>query len=71
MKIQLFFYLIFFFSLSFNINATASANVNASASTNVSTIELFKKNCASCHGDDRLGLIGPPLMWLYLTGHTT
>ncbi len=23
---------------------------------------LFQKNCASCHGEDRLGLIGPPLI---------
>ncbi|MFK5984225.1 MAG: cytochrome D1 domain-containing protein [Pseudomonadota bacterium] len=26
------------------------------------TASLFQKNCASCHGEDRLGLIGPPLI---------
>lgn len=27
-----------------------------------STLKLFQKHCASCHGNDRLGLIGPPLI---------
>ena len=27
-----------------------------------STLDLFKMHCASCHGEDRLGLIGPPLI---------
>jgi WD40 repeat protein len=48
MKTLVFYCLIFFISLISNANAGA--------------IELFKKNCASCHGDDRLGLIGPPLI---------
>jgi len=26
------------------------------------TLDLYKKHCASCHGEDRLGLIGPPLI---------
>jgi len=24
--------------------------------------EIFKKHCASCHGEDRLGIVGPPLI---------
>ncbi len=32
------------------------------ARTSNNTSSLFKKHCASCHGNDRLGLIGPPLI---------
>ncbi len=33
-----------------------------SSTDNRAALNLFKKHCASCHGEDRLGLIGPPLI---------
>jgi len=42
---------------------TAIVSVNAySTGTEKSTLSLFKKHCVSCHAENRLGLIGPPLI---------
>lgn len=35
---------------------------NGSKDVATSTLNLYQKHCASCHGNDRLGLIGPPLI---------
>lgn len=43
--------IIFLFLLTFNLNAKE-----------VSGESLFKKNCAACHGEDRLGITGPALL---------
>lgn len=53
--------------------ATAQASSNVSSDKKTNSIEkqayqpdqaliLYQQNCASCHGEDRLGLIGPPLI---------
>lgn len=51
--VLLLFYILFYNSLF------ASPIANDSSTNN---FILFKKHCASCHGKDRLGLIGPPLI---------
>ena len=46
-------------SAIFSLNAYSA---NAVPTTQNSTTDLYNKHCASCHGEDRLGLIGPPLI---------
>jgi len=42
---------------------TLFISLDASSNTVTdNTLALFKQHCASCHGEDRLGLIGPPLI---------
>jgi mono/diheme cytochrome c family protein len=58
---------VFLISVVFSVNAfsaalSTSSPVEADKHTNEATVKLFKQHCASCHGDDRLGLIGPPLI---------
>ncbi len=40
----------------------AATAVTDSNSETTPVLSLFKKHCASCHGENRLGLVGPPLI---------
>ena len=42
--------------------AYAATAVTGSNTNTAPVLSLFKKHCASCHGENRLGLVGPPLI---------
>ncbi len=42
--------------------STSQAETMQKSSVSADTLALFNKNCASCHGEDRLGIVGPPLI---------
>lgn len=44
------------------ITGLLCSSAYASQPATDTTQNLFNKHCASCHGEDRLGLIGPPLI---------
>jgi len=63
--------LIFFGSWSLRVSASSSNEMKAGMKAELmsevkgvlnSTESLYKTNCASCHGEDRLGLMGPALL---------
>lgn len=46
-----------------SVSSTAYSGIDSGAKiNNKSVLDLFTMHCASCHGEDRLGLIGPPLI---------
>ncbi len=55
---------VFFLTVSFCMNAYAGTINNSTQASKKQDLkkQIFKKHCASCHGEDRLGIVGPPLI---------